>query len=150
MASKSQDKCKGRTIWSLPREREFFIDNLLVRIHFIIVMVRWTGLAPWEFEFPFSGSLTSTEVIKPVHVLIKPVHGITQPTHIYVHVYTYLYVYRYVYIHRTDFISVVKISRVAFAATADLPPLGTYLRKRVLKLVFLSQFPYKYVNLCGE
>jgi len=25
--------------------REFFIDNLLVRIHFIIVMIRWTGLA---------------------------------------------------------------------------------------------------------
>ena len=25
-----------------------------------------------------------------------------------------------------------------------------YLRKRVLKLVFLSQFPYKFVNLCGE
>jgi len=24
----------------------FFIDNLLVRIHFIIVMIRWTGLAP--------------------------------------------------------------------------------------------------------
>ena len=32
--------------------REFFIDNLLVRIHFIIVMIRWTSLAPWEFEFP--------------------------------------------------------------------------------------------------
>ena len=31
------------------RERESFIDNLLVRIHFIIVMIRWTGLAPWEF-----------------------------------------------------------------------------------------------------
>ena len=30
-------------------EREFFIDNLLVRIHFIIVMIEWTGLAPWEF-----------------------------------------------------------------------------------------------------
>jgi len=42
------------------REREFFIDNLLVRIHCIIVMIRWTGLAPWEFEFPFPGSLTST------------------------------------------------------------------------------------------
>jgi len=41
-------------------EREFFIGNLLVRIHFIIVMIRWTGLAPWEFEFPFPGSLTST------------------------------------------------------------------------------------------
>jgi len=28
-------------------ERELFIDNLLVRIHFTIVMIRWTGLAPW-------------------------------------------------------------------------------------------------------
>ena len=37
-------------------KREFFIDNLLVRIHFIIVMIRWTG----QFEFPFPGSLTST------------------------------------------------------------------------------------------
>ena len=41
-------------------EREFFIDNLLVRIRFIIVMIRWTGLAPREFEFPFPGSLTAT------------------------------------------------------------------------------------------
>ena len=40
-----------------PAEREFFIDNLLVRIHLIIVMIRWTGLAPWEFEFPFPGTL---------------------------------------------------------------------------------------------
>ena len=41
-------------------ERELFIDNLLVRIHVIIVMIWWTGLAPWEFEFHFPGSLTST------------------------------------------------------------------------------------------
>ena len=41
-------------------ERTFFIDNLMVRIHFIIVMIRWTGLAPWEFEFPVPGSLTYT------------------------------------------------------------------------------------------
>ena len=41
------------------RERNFFIDNLLVQIHFIIVMIRWTGLAPWGIEFPFPGSLTS-------------------------------------------------------------------------------------------
>jgi hypothetical protein len=34
------------------------MDNLQVRIHFIIVMFRWTGLAPWQFEFPFLGSLT--------------------------------------------------------------------------------------------
>ena len=40
--------------------RELFIDNLLVRIHFIIEVIRWTGLAPCEFEFPFPGSLTST------------------------------------------------------------------------------------------
>jgi len=34
-----------------PAEREFFIHNLLVRIHFIIVMIRWTGggcVAPWR------------------------------------------------------------------------------------------------------
>ena len=36
------------------REREFFIDNLLVRTHFIIEMIWWTGLAPWEFEITFS------------------------------------------------------------------------------------------------
>jgi len=24
-------------------EREFFIDNLLARVHFFIVMIRWTG-----------------------------------------------------------------------------------------------------------
>ena len=40
--------------------RDVFMDNLLVRIHLVIVMIRWTGLAPWEFEFPFSGSLTFT------------------------------------------------------------------------------------------
>ena len=43
-----------------PGARELFVDNLLVRNHFIIVMIWWTGLAPWEFEFPFPGSLTST------------------------------------------------------------------------------------------
>ena len=43
-----------------PQERDFFIDNLLVRIHFIIEMIGWPGLAPWGFEFPFPGSLVST------------------------------------------------------------------------------------------
>ena len=41
-------------------ESDFFIDNLRVRIHFIIDMIWWIGLAPWEFGFPFPGSLTST------------------------------------------------------------------------------------------
>jgi len=33
-------------------EREFCIDNLLLRIHFIIEMIWWTGLASWEFDRP--------------------------------------------------------------------------------------------------
>ena len=64
----SKGACVGRLrmlrtftdVFSSLRKREFFIDNLRVRIHFIIVMIRWTGLAPWGFEFPFPGSLTST------------------------------------------------------------------------------------------
>jgi hypothetical protein len=44
-------------------ERAFFIDNLLARVHFIIVMISWTGLAPWEIEFPFPGILTSTFLV---------------------------------------------------------------------------------------
>ena len=55
-------------------EREFFIDNLLVRIHFIIEMIRWTGLAPWQFEFPFPGSVTST-LFPPQHCPSRRVHA---------------------------------------------------------------------------
>ena len=40
---------------SSSRKREFFIVNLLVRIHFIIVMIRWTGLVPLVSDFPFPG-----------------------------------------------------------------------------------------------
>jgi len=32
----------------------------MVRIHFIIDMICWTGLVPREFEFPSPGSLTSS------------------------------------------------------------------------------------------
>ena len=39
------------------RDRELFIDYLL---DFIIVMIRKTGLAPLQLEFPVPGSLTST------------------------------------------------------------------------------------------
>ena len=55
------DKALGR----LPRDllnREFCIDNLLVQIHFIIEMIRWTGLAPWGLKSPFLGGLTSTSL----------------------------------------------------------------------------------------
>ena len=47
-------------------EREFFTDNLLVQIRFIIVMTRWTGFAPWEFESPFPGSLACTFLVLEV------------------------------------------------------------------------------------
>ena len=39
------------------KERHFFIDNLLVRMHFIIVIVRWTGLAHWEFTYSLQVAL---------------------------------------------------------------------------------------------
>ena len=49
---------KAAAVASPSQGREFFIDNLLVRIHFIIARTRSIGLAPWEFEIPFSSSLT--------------------------------------------------------------------------------------------
>jgi hypothetical protein len=27
------------------------------------MIIKWTGLAPWKFEFPFPGSLTSTFLV---------------------------------------------------------------------------------------
>ena len=51
--------CIGYRPANIP-ERELCIDNLLVRIHFIIEMICWTGLAPWEIGFPYPGSLIST------------------------------------------------------------------------------------------
>jgi len=48
----------GATRWQAGgwTEKGFFIDNLLVRVHRCF----WcTGLAPWEFESPFPGSLIS-------------------------------------------------------------------------------------------
>ena len=54
----SHDTCPPTFV----REREFFIDNPLVRIHFITEMIWWTGLALWEFEFSFPGSLKSAHV----------------------------------------------------------------------------------------
>ena len=42
------------------KEKKFFIGSLLVRIHFIIKTIWWTGLTPWKFESPSSGSLLSS------------------------------------------------------------------------------------------
>ena len=65
---------------------EFFIYNLLVLINFIIAMIRWTGLAPWDFQFPFSGSLTSTFLI-----LLRYVYTYTGAVHTYIYARTCIY-----------------------------------------------------------
>jgi hypothetical protein len=53
------------TLCMFPREEiDFFIDNLMVRGHLIIVIIRWTGLAPSESELPFPGSLTSSFLVQ--------------------------------------------------------------------------------------
>ena len=44
----------------VPTERDSINHSLLDRVHFIVVMIRLTGLAPLEFEFLFPGSLAST------------------------------------------------------------------------------------------
>ena len=51
------------------------LKQLLVRIHFITVMIRWTGLAPWEFEFPSPGSLTSTFLTLVVNLQVPEPAG---------------------------------------------------------------------------
>jgi len=51
---------RGFSVGAGRREREIFIDNLLVQIHFIIEMIWCTGLAPWKFEFALPDSLQST------------------------------------------------------------------------------------------
>jgi len=47
------------------RSLQTFIKIVDLNCSFIIVMIRWTGLAPWEFEIPFPGSRTSTFLWQP-------------------------------------------------------------------------------------
>jgi hypothetical protein len=48
-----------------------------IRIHFIMEMIWWASLAPGEFEFLFSGSLTST-FLALVHPTIPSEEGTSQ------------------------------------------------------------------------
>ena len=59
---------------SLPpeREREFVIDDQLVRIHSITRMIQRTSLAPWVCEFTFSGSIRSIFPRLPPETPPKP------------------------------------------------------------------------------
>jgi hypothetical protein len=56
-------------------KREFFIDKLLVQVHLIIEIILWTGLAPWEFELPFPGSLKSAFLVGCVDLLQEVLRG---------------------------------------------------------------------------
>ena len=52
------------------KERDFFIDNQLIRVRCITGMILRAGRVPWgSCEFPFPSSLTSTflQVINTVH-----------------------------------------------------------------------------------
>ena len=40
-------------------------EGLLFRIHVIVEMVWWTGVAPWVFEFPFSRQVPANEGCVP-------------------------------------------------------------------------------------
>jgi len=48
-----RDAMDLETAWT-----HFQVDNLLVRIHFIIVMIRWTGLAPLPGFYQGTSDLT--------------------------------------------------------------------------------------------
>ena len=51
MRTRKWTRCGPRSREPSPsEERAFFSDDLLVRIHFIIKMIWWTGLAPWELH----------------------------------------------------------------------------------------------------
>jgi len=55
----------------LPTQREFFI----VRNHFIIVVIRWTGIAPWEFEFKSAALLVAVAMLstcREIHQVYEP------------------------------------------------------------------------------
>ena len=70
-------------------EQDGEIDNLLVRIRCIIVMIRWTGLAPLECEFRSGKSAvcrssTHTFIVsshsKPHMGVVSPAVGINTKT----------------------------------------------------------------------
>ena len=52
-------------------EKDIYIENLLVRIHLIIEMIWWTGLAPLEISVPFPGSLTSIFQVCPTKLRVQ-------------------------------------------------------------------------------
>jgi len=69
-------------------EREFCIDELVVRIHLIIVMMRWTGLASWKFGIPYPDVVDRS--IEMFEVLIVLRHAYAH-THIRTYIHTQIH-----------------------------------------------------------
>ena len=61
-------------------EKVFFIDNLLVRIHFIIEMIWSTGLAPREWIFFSPGSLIYLFTPPPLSTAVRASPSKTIPS----------------------------------------------------------------------
>ena len=103
--------CSPQGLLDTNRERVFFIGNLLVRIHFIIVMNRWTGLAPWEFEFPLPPCLHQSTARPPrcSHLPVMQRESVCvrerergereRASDIHIHIYIYIYIYIYIFIY---------------------------------------------------
>ena len=60
----------------------FFIDNLLVQIHFIIVMIRWSGLAPLLRVYVVErveGVVNEERRVRPQVLLLQPFQDLRAP-----------------------------------------------------------------------
>ena len=103
--------------------------------------------------------------------LAGPVTSEEKNIYIFIYIFTQIYIHIYIYAHTCKYIYVVIYVVIhanlciwtyleeepcgwgrAGAPRAGSPrprasAVGTYLRKRVLKLVFLSQVPFKFINL---
>ena len=65
----SEEAARGRHV---PLQRRRVQPHLVpVRIHFIIVMLRWTGLAPWEFESPFAAPCSAAACNRFVYLHVE-------------------------------------------------------------------------------
>ena len=88
-------------------------------------MIWWTGLAPWKFQFPFPGSLTSTFLARAGRQLTRP--QVPLPTER----------------------EAAKLPGVNIAAWKD-PRVRTpqvHLTECIRRLVLEGQLPHKIVNL---
>ena len=94
-----------------PFKGDFFVDNLLVRNHFIIVMIKWTGLAPWGLNslFQVALHLPSRRDVPPTERRsirhVRNTRSLRSKLHacvcvcIYIYIYTHTHTYIYTHIH---------------------------------------------------